>query len=160
MYAEDVSLLPPSSLLLPPSSFLLPPPLLLITQAAKQYSHRERDMVVRNSELSFHVRRLEERVGSLERIRKDLVRSQFAGLAPCPSLLHPLLSPFPHTSIPPLSSSQQEKLETAESQRRPLKEHNVKLSQRINDLNIALRSQEKQMKQLAQENLVLVCAHI
>ena len=153
-------LLPPSSFLPPPSSFLLPPPLLLITQAAKQYSHRERDMVVRNSELSFHVRRLEERVGSLERIRKDLVRSQFAGLAPCPPLLHPLLSPFPHTSIPPLSSSQQEKLETAESQRRPLKEHNVKLSQRINDLNIALRSQEKQMKQLAQENLVLVCAHI
>ena len=57
-----------------------------------------------------------------------------------------------------LSSSQQEKLETAESQRRPLKEYNVKLSQRINDLNSALRSQEKRVKQLSQENLVLVCA--
>ena len=57
-----------------------------------------------------------------------------------------------------LSSSQQEKLETAESQRRPLKEHNAKLSQRINDLNSSLRSQEKQVNQLAQENLVLVRA--
>ena len=55
-----------------------------------------------------------------------------------------------------LSSSQQEKLETSESQQRPLKEHNAKLLQGINDLNSALRSQEKQMKQLAQENLVLV----
>ena len=152
VYAEKYVLSPPS-LLPPPSS------LLSTTQAAKQYSHRERDMVVRNSELSFHVRRLEERVGSLEKIRKDLVRSQFVGLAPCPptSSSHPILSVFPSSS---LTSPQQEKLETAESQRRPLKEHNAKLSQRINDLNSTLRSQEKQMKQLAQENLVLVCVNI
>ena len=109
-------------------------------------------MVVRNSELSFHVRRLEERVGSLEKIRKDLVSLQFASQHHGPHFT--LSSSF----LLLLSSSQQEKLETAESQRRPLKEHNVKLSQRINDLNSALRSQEKRVKQLAQENLVLVCA--
>lgn len=133
---------------LPPS----PSSSVLSTQAAKQYSHRERDMVVRNSELSFHVRRLEERVGSLEKIRKDLVSLQFASQHHGPHFT--LSSSF----LLLLSSSQQEKLETAESQRRPLKEHNVKLSQRINDLNSALRSQEKRVKQLAQENLVLVCA--
>jgi len=91
---ENVHILSP-----PPS----PSSSILSTQAAKQYSHRERDMVVRNSELSFHVRRLEERVGSLEKIRKDLVRLQFAGPAPWPPL-HPLLL-FPP---PPLFLSARE----------------------------------------------------
>lgn len=73
---------------LPPS----PSSSVLSTQAAKQYSHRERDMVVRNSELSFHVRRLEERVGSLEKIRKDLVSLQFATSTMAPTSPSPPLS--------------------------------------------------------------------
>lgn len=42
-------------------------------KAAKQYSKRERDMLIRNSELSFHVRRLEEAIGTLEEQNKDFV---------------------------------------------------------------------------------------
>ena len=52
--------------------------------------------------------------------------------------------------------TQQGKLEEAESSQRPLKEQAGKQSQRINELNAALRSREKQMKQLSQENLELV----
>ena len=42
-------------------------------KAAKQYSKRERDMLIRNSELSFHVRRLEEAMMTLEEQNKELV---------------------------------------------------------------------------------------
>ena len=51
---------------------------------------------------------------------------------------------------------QQGNLEELESSQRPLREQAVKQSQRINELNTALRSKEKQVKQLSEENLDLV----
>ena len=51
---------------------------------------------------------------------------------------------------------QQGKLEDVESSQLPLKEQAVKQSQRINELNAALRSREKHVKQLSQESLDLV----
>lgn len=44
-------------------------------QVAKQVTKRERDMVIKNSELSFRVRTLEDGISELRKENSELVRS-------------------------------------------------------------------------------------
>ena len=48
-------------------------------QPKQPYSKRERDMLIRNSELTFRVRQLEEKIGSLGVENKQLVSGAFCG---------------------------------------------------------------------------------
>jgi hypothetical protein len=44
-----------------------------ITSPPRQYTPKERDMVLKNTELSFRVRQLEEKNSELERFKRELV---------------------------------------------------------------------------------------
>ena len=47
---------------------------LILQQPPRQYTPKERDMVLKNTELSFRVRQLEEKNSELERFKRELVR--------------------------------------------------------------------------------------
>ena len=45
-----------------------------LQQPPRQYTPKERDMVLKNTEMSFRVRQLEEKNAELERFKTELVR--------------------------------------------------------------------------------------
>ena len=115
--------------------------------ATKQaYTKRERDMLIRNSELTFRVRRVEEINTNIEQQNKELVSNIHTYIHTHLYVTYICTNPY----------VQQERLQEAESANRPMKEQIAKLNHRINELNVALRSREKQVKQLSEENLDLV----
>ena len=51
--------------------------------------------------------------------------------------------------------TQEEKLKESQAASKPTREHNNKLTHRVNELNAAVRSREKQIRILSDENLAL-----
>ncbi len=122
-------------------------------------------MVIRNSELSFRVRTLEETSSNFREENINLVRFQvplcvpvFPILTSYDSIPHSCLISYITVAMCLLFFVQKEQLTESRSRLAPLKESKDRLNKRINDLNASLRSSEKKVGSLSQETLKLKSA--